>query len=162
MHKKTNKSLDKEMLGPGNGLPPNPMLTQSREFMRHMISIIKPHLGLTLFTMFTGLALLNVLTHWGRDKMVVLFQTTFLNGFSSMKMYRFRLRFHWSLFPRAQITIFQHWLRYWLGAGQATSHYMNHWWLVYWRIYVSLGFNEFSEYVAQNVFIESSGHWTVF
>ena len=25
---------------------------------------------------------------------------------------------------------------------QATSHYLNQWWLVYWRIYASLGFNE--------------------
>ena len=27
-------------------------------------------------------------------------------------------------------------------AGQATSHYLNQWWLDYWRIYVSLGRNE--------------------
>ena len=38
------------------------------------------------------------LTHWGRDKMVIICQTTFSNGFSSMKMYEFRLKFHWSLF----------------------------------------------------------------
>ena len=30
-----------------------------------------------------------------------------------------------------------------LGADlRVTSHYLNKWWLVYWRIYVSLGFNE--------------------
>ena len=51
------------------------------------------------------------LTHWGRDKMAAIFQTTFSNAFSSMKMYTFRLRFHWSLFPRVQLTIFQHWFR---------------------------------------------------
>ena len=28
------------------------------------------------------------------------------------------------------------------GADQATSHYLNQWWLVYWRIYASLGLNE--------------------
>ena len=33
------------------------------------------------------------------------------DAFSLMKMYKFRLRFHWSLFPRAQITVFQHWFR---------------------------------------------------
>ena len=52
-----------------------------------------------------------LLTHWGRDKMVAIFQTTFLKAFSWMKMYKFRLRFHWSLFLRAQLTIFQHWFR---------------------------------------------------
>ena len=26
-------------------------------------------------------------------------------------------------------------------ADQATSHYLNQWWLVYWRIYASLGFS---------------------
>ena len=70
---------------------------------------------------------MNCLTHWGRDKMAAIFQTIFSNAFSWMKMYKFRLRFHWSLFPRVQLTIFQHWFRWWLGAGQATSHYLNQW-----------------------------------
>ena len=82
------------------------------------------------------------LTHWGRDKMDAISQTTFSSAFYWMKMYEFRLRFHWILFPRVQLTIFHHWFRYWLGAGQATSHYLNQWWLVYWRIYASLGLNE--------------------
>ena len=51
------------------------------------------------------------LTHWGRDEMNNILQTTFLNVFSSMKMFEFRLKFHWSLFPRVQLTIFQHWFR---------------------------------------------------
>ena len=82
------------------------------------------------------------LTHWGRDKMATIFQTTFSNIFSWMKMHELRLRFHWSLFLRVQMTIFQHWFRSWLGADQATSHCLNQWWLVYWRIYVSSGLNE--------------------
>ena len=49
------------------------------------------------------------LTHWGRDKMTDISQTTFSNGFSWMKIYGFRLRFHWSLFLRFELTIFQHW-----------------------------------------------------
>ena len=65
------------------------------------------------------------LTHWGRDKMAAIFQTTFSNEFLWMKMYEFRLSFHWSLFLGFQLTIFQHWFRQWLGAGQATSHYLN-------------------------------------
>ena len=52
-----------------------------------------------------------MLTHWGRDKMAAIFQTTFSNAFSWMKMHEFRLRFHWSLFPRVQLTKFQHWFR---------------------------------------------------
>ena len=40
------------------------------------------------------------LTHWGRDKMADIFQTTFSNAFSWMTMLEFRLRFDWSLFPR--------------------------------------------------------------
>ena len=38
-------------------------------------------------------------------------QATFSNAFSWMKMYEFRLRFHWSLFLRVQLTIFKHWFR---------------------------------------------------
>ena len=51
------------------------------------------------------------LTHWGRDKLTVISQTTFWNEFSWMKMYEFRLKFRWSLFLRVQLTIFQHWFR---------------------------------------------------
>ena len=70
------------------------------------------------------------LTHWGRDNMAAISQTTLSNAFSWMKMLEFRLKFHWSLFIRVQLTIFQHWFRRWLGAGQATSHYLNQWWIV--------------------------------
>ena len=51
------------------------------------------------------------LTHSGRDKMAAIFQTTFSNVFSWMKMNEFWLRFHWSLFLGIQLTIFQHWFR---------------------------------------------------
>ena len=85
---------------------------------------------------------LAYLTHWGRDEMNNISQTTFSNVFSSMKMFEFWLKFHWSLFPRVQLTIFQHWFRWWLGAVQATSHNLNQWWLVYRGIYASLGLNE--------------------
>ena len=69
-------------------------------------------------------------------------QTTFRSAFSWMKMFEFRLKFHWSLFLRVQLTIFRHRFRKWLGAVQATSHYLNQWWLDYRRIYASLGLNE--------------------
>ena len=52
-----------------------------------------------------------VLTHWGRDKMAAVSQTTHSDAFSWMKMLEFRLRFRWSLFLRVQLTIFQHWFR---------------------------------------------------
>ena len=46
------------------------------------------------------------LTHWGRDKMDTILQPTFSNAFSWIKTYKFRLRFHWSLFLRVQLTIY--------------------------------------------------------
>ena len=64
------------------------------------------------------------------------------NAFSRMKKYEFRLRFHWILFLRFELTIFQHWFRQWLSADQAKSHYLNQWWLVYWQIFASLDLNE--------------------
>ena len=51
------------------------------------------------------------LAHWGRDKMNAISQPTFSNAFSLMKMFEFWLKFHWSLFLRVQLTIFQHWFR---------------------------------------------------
>ena len=47
----------------------------------------------------------------------------------------FWLKFHWSLFIRVQLTITQHWFRLWLGAVQATSHYLNQCW--HWSIYAA-------------------------
>ena len=85
------------------------------------------------------------LTHWGRGKMAAISQTTLSNAFSWMKVLQFRLKFHWSLFLRMQLTKFQHWFRFWLGAGQATSHYLNQWWLDYRRICASLRLNELSD-----------------
>ena len=38
------------------------------------------------------------LTHWTRDKMGAISQTTFSNAFSCMKMFELWLKFHWSLF----------------------------------------------------------------
>ena len=48
------------------------------------------------------------LTHWGWDNMAAIFQRTFSNVFSWMKMYEFRLRFHWYLFLTFKLTISQH------------------------------------------------------
>ena len=53
-------------------------------------------------------SLIHGLKHWGRDKMATIFQTTFSNAFSWVKMHQFWLRFHLILFPRIQLTIFQH------------------------------------------------------
>ena len=48
--------------------------------------------------------------------MCAISQTTFSNAFSWKKIYEFRLKFHWRLFLRIQLTTFQHWFRQWLGA----------------------------------------------
>ena len=69
-------------------------------------------------------------------------QTTFSNAFCWMKIYEFWLRFHWSVFLMYELSIFQYWLRSWHGADQATSHYLNQWWLDHRRIYALLGLNE--------------------
>ena len=37
-------------------------------------------------------------THWGRDKMDAISQTTFSSAFSWIKLFEFRLKFHWTLF----------------------------------------------------------------
>ena len=43
-------------------------------------------------------------TCWGRDIFTAISQTTF-------SKWAFQLRFHWNLFLRFELTIFQHWLR---------------------------------------------------
>ena len=48
----------------------------------------------------------SILTHSGRDKIAAISQTTFWNAFSWKNILDFRLRFHWSLFLRLELTIF--------------------------------------------------------
>ena len=40
------------------------------------------------------------LTHWGRDKLAAVSQTTYSHGFSWMKVYELWWKFHWSLLLR--------------------------------------------------------------
>ena len=74
------------------------------------------------------------LTLGGWDKMAAIFQATFSNVFSWMKMLEFRLKFHWSLFASVQLTIFRNWFRYWLGGEQGTNMIWNKGGLFYWYI----------------------------
>ena len=74
--------------------------------------------------------------------MADILQTTFSNACFWRKTYEYRLRFHWILFLSVKWTIFQYWFRSWLGADEATSHYLIQWCLVYWSIYVSLRLSE--------------------
>ena len=41
----------------------------------------------------------------------------------------------------------------WLGANQATRHYLNQWWVVCWRIYASLGLNELNKTLLLGIWI---------
>ena len=79
-------------------------------FMEHISFLV---LSYTLCVQMMGYYFLDAkhLTIWGRDKMDAIFQTTFSNGFSWMKMSVFWLKFHWSLFLGAQLPISQHWFR---------------------------------------------------
>ena len=82
---------------PGNDEP------ASFSFFNSLTSIMRDSLG-------RGLSHL-LLTHWGREKMAANLQTALSNTFSWMKLFEFRFKFHWSLFLRVQLTIFQHWFR---------------------------------------------------
>ena len=53
----------------------------------------------------------NSLTHLPLDKMAAISQTIFSDVFSRMKKIVFRFKFHWSVFPRAQLKISWHLFR---------------------------------------------------
>ena len=80
------------------------------------------------------------LTHWGQDKMATIFQT-FSNAFSWMKIYEFCIRFHWSLFLRFKLIIFQHCLvpTTWQGDEPLSELMIVN---LLTHIYVSLSLNE--------------------
>ena len=74
------------------------------------------------------------LTHRDLNKMADFLEKTFSNTFSwtniSVSLSLNFCFFHWGLFAWVQIIISQHWLRWWLGARQATSHYLYQCWPV--------------------------------
>ena len=70
----------------------------------------------------------SILTHLSLDKMNAISQTTYSNAFIWMKKHEYRVKFHRRLFLRVQLIILRHWFRWWLGANQAISHYLNQWW----------------------------------
>ena len=74
--------------------------------------------------------------------MATIFQTIFANAFSWMKMYKFRLRFHWSLFRRVPLTIFQHSSDYGLVQVRRQAIIWTDDDPVYRCKYASLGLNE--------------------
>ena len=53
------------------------------------------------------------------------FKCIFLN-----ENFWFPMKFHRNMFHMVQLTIWQHWFRWWLGAEQASSHYLKQCWCV--------------------------------
>ena len=65
----------------------------------------------SIWYIFRKFVPIPVCGRFGRDKLAAIFLTTFWNAFLLMKMYNFRLRFHWGLSTEVQSTIFHHWFR---------------------------------------------------
>ena len=77
------------------------------------------------------------LTHWSQYKIATNFLMTFSNAFSWMKIYEFRLRFHWRLFPRSNkqyssigsdfgLSPARQQAIIWTNDGQFTDTYVHH------------------------------------
>ena len=96
---------------------------------QHYVKLVQEYLSELMHTncIHTELAL-QELIHWGWAKMAPTLQTTFSKAFSYIRFVVSWLMFHWNLFPEIQLTICQHWCRWWFGAEQVTSHYLNQWW----------------------------------
>ena len=79
-------------------------------FSRHIfakekrrVNSFSPHNRLVMSAAYEA-----ALTHWVRDKIAAISQTTFYIAFSWMKIYAFRLRFHWGLLLWFKLTVFKH------------------------------------------------------
>ena len=81
---------------------------------------------------------LMTLTYWSWDKMAALLQTTFSNAFSGMKMYEFRLQFHWSLFLRGPIKNSRIWSYDGLALTMRQAIVLTNDGIVYWRIFLNV------------------------
>ena len=68
-------------------------------YNRQIIWLIVCEPSVNFLKLFYHIAYLG-LTYWGWDKMDVISQTTFSMAFLWMKIFEFRLKFHWNLFLR--------------------------------------------------------------
>ena len=103
----------------------------------------------------------SCLTHWGQDKMAAIFQMTFWNGFSWMKMYELRLKISLKFVPRGPINIIPVLVQ--IMACRLTDTKLNQWWSAYWRIYVSIGLNELKEVIKDTLELTHMGElWVSF
>ena len=114
--------------------------SEIRLFCQQLVyaNIKKHQICASLRTIALSSIYIHILTHWDRDQLADISQTTFWNSFSLMKIYEFRSIFHWSFFPTGQLTIFRHWFRYnglapprrqaiiWTNDGKFTDAYMHH------------------------------------
>ena len=82
----------------------------------------------------------NAITNWGQDKVPAILQTTFSIAFHFDEYILMSLDISLKFVPRGPIDN-----TLWLV--QATSHYLNQWWLVYWRLYASRGLTGLNETV---------------
>ena len=71
------------------------------------------------------------LTYLVRNKMADIFRWYFQMHLREWEFLDFLTKFDLSPFLRVQLTLTQHWFRFWLGDKQATRtrHYLNQWWL---------------------------------
>ena len=73
------------------------------EHMKYLKQLSRPQLFYPTNTNHTSIfcsrprVALYYSSHWGRDKIDAILQTTFSNAISWMKMFEFRLKFHWGL-----------------------------------------------------------------
>ena len=82
----------------------------SRPQCDNWMSCLSPGRWYYLVCMF-GCPLLVIHNSGIRDKMAAIFQTIYSKAFSWIIMFKFRLIFHWNLFPRVQLIISQRWFR---------------------------------------------------
>ena len=74
-------------------------------------------------------ALSPIFTKHGLEQNGRHFAEDILNAFLWKKMFVSLFKFHCSLFLSVQLIIRFHRFRQWLGAEQATKHYLDQWWL---------------------------------
>ena len=67
------------------------------------VSRPSPFVQLTYISTDVDVAGYIISSQWGLDKMAAIFQTTISNAFSWMEMYKFCLKFPWSLFLRCEL-----------------------------------------------------------
>ena len=94
----------------------------------------------------------STLTNWGRDKMAGVFSGDVFKCIFMNENIWISIKISLKLVPKGSINNIPALVQIMAWRRRGDNHFLNLWWLVYWRIYASLGLNELIAFLTGKIY----------